>query len=232
MYIQPRRPTNQGELYLACATWGTKQISLLPVAASPRPQSLHDDYETIPGYVSLVSHTHRHKPTERMLPAQENLTHRLQQRLESGAGTKEQPNTQPEAQGGQLVKGKLQDPLRALGSKLFYFIKKTSWRTKLVVPSSSERGYFLNLHQCNNATMSIILNQLSFLSCVREEELIFSRSQHGQSYIRIHGRTEMTSLRSPDRQVPKTAAACIGRCLSCSNNYMIHLCNEKNLKQT
>lgn len=116
--------------------------------------------------------------------------------------------------------------------KTLLLYKKNIMKNKLVVPSSSERGYFLNLHQCNNATMSIILNQLSFLSCVPEEELIFSRSQHGQSYIRIHGRTEMTSLRSPDRQVPKTAAACIGRCLSCSNNYMIRLCNEKNLKQT
>lgn len=62
--------------------------------------------------------------TERMLPAHESLTHRLQHGLEAGAGAKAELNAQPQAWGGQLVKRKLQDPLRALGSKLFHFSKK------------------------------------------------------------------------------------------------------------
>lgn len=138
---------------------------------------------------AYTSHTQGHEPAERMLPAQENLSHRLQQGLESGAGTQEELNAQPQAWGGQLVKWKLQDPLRALASKLFYYLKKHHEEQSLLFPFPLKRGYFLNLHQCNNATASIILNQPNFLSCVPEEELIFSRSQHRQSCNHIHGRT-------------------------------------------
>lgn len=55
--------------------------------------------------------------------------------------------------------------------------------------------------------MSITPNQLHFFPTVPEEELIFSRSLHGQSCNRIHMRTQAMSLKTLDRQVSKIAAA-------------------------
>lgn len=109
----------------------------------------------------------RNWPMDRALPAQQSSPTELS-RAGARAGTRAQPNAQPGHGEGSW---EIQDPLRALSSKLFCFLKNIM-KTKLGVPPSSDREHFLNLHRYNNATVSIILNQLNCLSCAPEEELI------------------------------------------------------------
>lgn len=112
---------------------------------------------TKPSQVILHSGS-KHKPSEPREP--KNFTRRLQQGLshrpESSPGTHREPG-----------KGKPQDALQALGSKLSYFLKRIEKNVACCSFFSLKKGIsfhkpWFKLRLFNNASMSIILNQLFF----------------------------------------------------------------------
>lgn len=178
--------------YLWHAPLQEQEISFSTVAAPPRTESRYDDYETIRGY-ALLRLTHIQARTELTNVASAKERHPSTSAKVGVTSQRALTKAQPEAGRGvcqaEASRYSASTWLRTLllfktnceecsSSFLFFALKE----------GISFHKPWLQLCQFNNASMSVILNQLHFFP-VPEEELIFSRSLHGHSCNRLHMRT-------------------------------------------